>query len=310
MRWIPILALAAIAMAANMTVVTTPSGNIHITYVDNGTQIVININNNKVITANIKTNVSIAGEQYYLHIVGQAKGQFSNATIKQLLALLNQTGQPRVDSLIQAFKLLVNSNETQRLKVKAMLTAASLNKTAPNATYLKMKLEYELERKLSKLNGTLTREKEWEIKIMAGDLNKTAALLSAIAARLEKYNISDAKTLLAVAQQLTQISNKMKELEMYINGTKVEIKFDKNHYKIEIEKEEDHKTKQHDVDKSGEKKEKAKEKSDDERDRGGKSSEQKGDVKQSSGGEEKKDKSEEKKNEKGKSEDKDEKGKK
>jgi len=53
-----LLALAALALAAtNGTTVATPSGNIHITYVDNGTLIVINIYNdkynNKVITVNI-----------------------------------------------------------------------------------------------------------------------------------------------------------------------------------------------------------------------------------------------------------------
>jgi hypothetical protein len=41
-----LLALAALTLAANVTYVTTPSGKIHITYVDNGTYIVVNINNN------------------------------------------------------------------------------------------------------------------------------------------------------------------------------------------------------------------------------------------------------------------------
>lgn len=259
MRWAPLLLLAALAMAANMTVITTPSGNIHITYIDNGTQIIVNINNYRVITANIKANVTIAGEQYYLHIVGQAKGQFTNATISQLLALLNQTRQGKIDSLIQVFKLLVDSNQTEKLKAKAMLTAASLNKTAPNATYLKMRLEYELEKKLSKFNKTLTKEDEWEIKLMTKDLNKTATLLSAIAARLEKYNISDAKTLLYIAQRLKELSTSVKKLEMYINGTKVEIKFDKNYYKIEIEKgngkhKSDNKSRDKDVEAKDEKK--------------------------------------------------------
>ena len=67
-----LLALAALALAANVTYVTTPSGKIHITYVDNGTYIVVNINNNKVITANVKLNVTVGGEQYYLRVVGFA----------------------------------------------------------------------------------------------------------------------------------------------------------------------------------------------------------------------------------------------
>jgi len=229
-----LLALAALALAANVTYVTTPSGKIHITYVDNGTYIVVNINNNKVITANIKLNVTVGGEQYYLHVVGLAKGYFDNATINKLVSLLNQSKSPEV--LFSAFKTLVDYNKTKELKVKAMLTARAINASAPNATYLKMKIEYELERRLSKLNKTLTTEDEWEIKIMTRDLNKTADLLAAIAARLQRYNISDAQTLLYVAQRIKDITPNLKKLELYLNGTEVEIKFDKNTYKIEIEK--------------------------------------------------------------------------
>lgn len=229
------MALAALALAANVTYVTTPSGNIHITYVDNGTFIVVNINNNKVITANIKLNTTIAGEQYYLHVVAHAKGYFDNATINQLLSLLNQTKSP--EALLAAFKTLVDYNKTKELKIKAMLTP--MNMSAPNATYLKAKIEYELERKLSRLNKTLTTKDEWEIKIMTKDLNKTAALLEAIAASLQKYNITDANTLLYIAQRIKEITPTLKKLEFYVNGTEVEIKFDKNTYKIEIEKKYD-----------------------------------------------------------------------
>ena len=229
-----LLALAALTLAANVTYVTTPSGKIHITYVDNGTYIVVNINNNKVITANIKLNVTVGGEQYYLHVVGFAKGYFDNATINKLVSLLNQSKSPEV--LLSAFKTLVDYNKTKELKVKAMLTPRAINASAPNATYLKMKIEYELERRLSKLNKTLTTEDEWEIKIMTRDLNKTADLLAAIAARLQRYNISDAQTLLYVAQRIKEITPNLKKLELYLNGTAVEIKFNKNTYKIEIEK--------------------------------------------------------------------------
>jgi hypothetical protein len=225
-----LLALAALALAANVTYVTTPSGKIHITYVDNGTYIVVNINNNKVITANIKLNVTVGGEQYYLHVVGY----FDNATINKLVSLLNQSKSPEV--LLSAFKTLADYNKTKELKVKAMLTPRTINASAPNATYLKMKIEYELERRLSKLNKTLTTKDEWEIKIMTRDLNKTADLLAAIAARPQRYNISDAQMLLYVAQRIKDITPNLKKLELYLNGTEVEIKFDKNTYKIEIEK--------------------------------------------------------------------------
>jgi hypothetical protein len=63
-----------------VTYVTTPSGKIHITYVDNGTLVVVNINS-KIITLNVKTNVTVGNEQYFLHVVGMAKGRFDNATI-------------------------------------------------------------------------------------------------------------------------------------------------------------------------------------------------------------------------------------
>jgi hypothetical protein len=231
---IHLLALAALALAANVTYVTTPSGKIHITYVDNGTYIVVNINNNKVITANIKLNITVGGEQYYLHVVGFAKGYFDDATINKLVSLLNQSKSPEV--LLSAFKTLVDYNKTKELKVKAMLTPRAINASAPNATYLKMKIGYELERRLSKLNKTLTAEDKWEIKIMTRDLNKTADLLAAIAARLQRYNISDAQTLLYVAQRIKEITPNLKKLELYLNGTEVEIKFDKNTYKIKIEK--------------------------------------------------------------------------
>jgi hypothetical protein len=229
-----LLALAALALAANVTYVTTPSGKIHITYVDNGTLVVVNINN-KVITLNVKMNVTVGNEQYFLHVVDMAKGRFDNATISRLLSLLNQTKNP--DALIAAFKTLVDTNQTKKLKFNAMLTGRLLNATAPNATYLKIKIEYELERRLSKLNKTLTAEDEYEIKIITRDLNKTADVLAAMAARLAKYNISDANTLMYIAQRLKQITPTIKNLELYVNGTEVKIKFNKNTYTIEIEKE-------------------------------------------------------------------------
>ena len=58
-----------------------------------------------------------------------------------------------------------------------------------------------------------------------------------MAARLAKYNISDANTLMYIAQRLKQITPDIKKLELHINGTEVKIKFSKNTYTIEIEKE-------------------------------------------------------------------------
>jgi hypothetical protein len=301
-----LLALAALALAANVTYVTTPSGKIHITYVDNGTYIVVNINNNKVITANIKLNVTVGGEQYYLHVVGLAKGYFDNATINKLVSLLNQSKSPEV--LLSAFKTLVDYNKTKELKVKAMLTARAINASAPNATYLKMKIEYELERRFSKLNKTLTTEDGWEIKIMTRDLNKTADLLAAIAARLQRYNISDAQMLLYVAQRIKDITPNLKKLELYLNGTAVEIKFDKNTYKIEIEKKnKDGKSdEKREVKKSGRDSQSEEDKSNGGKDENSRSKDEK------SGGDEK-DKKEDKSSggsgKNGKSDDKDKKGK-
>jgi hypothetical protein len=108
-----------LALAANVTYVTTLSGKIHITYADNGALVVVNINN-KVITLNVKMNITVDNEQYFLHVVGMAKGRFDNATISRLLSLLNQTKNP--DALIAAFKTLVDTNQTKKLKFNAMLT--------------------------------------------------------------------------------------------------------------------------------------------------------------------------------------------
>jgi Hypothetical protein PAE0148 len=177
-------------------------------------------------------NVTVGNEQHFLHIVGKAKGQFDNATVSRLLSLLNKIKDP--DALIAAFKTLIDTNQTKKLKVKAIQTPIA---ATPNATYLKMKIEYELERRLSKLNKTLTPEDKYEIKIIKRDLNKTADLLAAMAARLAKYNISDANTLMYIAQRLRQITPTIKNLELYVNGTEVKIKFNKNTYTIEIEKE-------------------------------------------------------------------------
>jgi len=58
-----------------------------------------------------------------------------------------------------------------------------------------------------------------------------------MAARLAKYNISDANTLMYIAQRPIQITLTIKNLEFYVNGTEVKIKFNKNTYTIEIEKE-------------------------------------------------------------------------
>jgi hypothetical protein len=294
-----LLALAALALAANVTYVTTPSGKIHITYVDNGTLVVVNINNNKVITINVKTNVTVGNEQYFLHVVGTAKGRFDNATISRLLSLLNQTKNP--DALIAAFKTLVDTNQTKKLKVKAMLTGRSLNATAPNATYLKMKIGYELERRLSKLNKTLTAEDEYKIKIITRDLNKTADVLAAMAARLAKYNISDANTLMYIAQRLKQITPTIKNLELYVNGTEVKIKFNKNTYTIEIEKE-DKKGKGSDREEKGSKHE--------DRKNGVGRDEEKKDKAKSDNKEEKEEKSDAKKDEKEDKRSKEDKGKK
>jgi hypothetical protein len=74
-----------------------------------------------VITANIKLNVTVGGEQYLLHVVGLAKGYFDNATINKLVSLLNQSKSPEV--LLSVFKTLADYNKTKELKVKAMLTA-------------------------------------------------------------------------------------------------------------------------------------------------------------------------------------------
>ncbi|AFA38384.1 hypothetical protein Pogu_0357 [Pyrobaculum oguniense TE7] len=232
--------IAALALAANVTYVVTPSGNIHITYSDNGTFLVINFNNNKVLTINAKLNITNATDMYYIHLVGKAVGPYSNSTyaqIAQLLARLrNATGQEALSVLRQLGALLATSNETKELKANIMVVAKALNFTSYNATWLKAKIEYEMERKLVKINGSkvYAPETELEIKGYARDMAKLASVLRALASRIAPYDNKTASDLLYLSQNIANITGK---LEIVRNGTVIKVERKSDKFKIEIESE-------------------------------------------------------------------------
>ncbi|MGK0548116.1 MAG: hypothetical protein ABWU84_00520 [Pyrobaculum sp.] len=261
--------IAALALAANVTYVVTPSGNIHITYSDTGTFLVINFNNNKVLTINAKLNITNATDMYYIHLVGKAVGPYSNSTyaqIAQLLARLrNATGQEALSVLRQLGALLATSNETKELKANIMVVAKALNSTGYNATWLKAKIEYEMERKLVKINGSkiYAPETELEIKGYARDMAKLASVLRALASRIAPYDNKTASDLLYLSQNIANITGK---LEIVRNGTVIKVERKGDKFKIEIESEDKN---VHDDKKNKEDEVKEKEKKKDEKDKGG-----------------------------------------
>ncbi|MEM0463827.1 hypothetical protein [Pyrobaculum sp.] len=261
--------IAALALAANVTYVVTPSGNIHITYSDTGTFLVINFNNNKVLTINAKLNITNATDMYYIHLVGKAVGPYSNSTyaqIAQLLARLrNATGQEALSVLRQLGALLATSNETKELKANITVVAKALNSTGYNATWLKAKIEYEMERKLVKINGSkvYAPETELEIKGYARDMAKLASVLRALASRIAPYDNKTASDLLYLSQNIANITGK---LEIVRNGTVIKVERKGDKFKIEIESEDKN---VHDDKKNKEDEVKEKEKKKDEKDKGG-----------------------------------------
>lgn len=239
MRWLVVVGLvAALALAANVTYVATPSGNIHITYQDNGTFIVINFNKNKTLTINVKLNATNATDLYYIHVVGKAVGPFSNTTAARIASVINMlrnatTQQQVLTALRQLGAVLTTAKETRELKFKAFITARSLNSTSYNGTWLRTKIEYELERKFRRINGTLvaTPKTELEIKGFAADLSKLSSVLRALAARLAPYDNKTASALLYLSQNLSNITDKLK---VVINGTVIKVEKKGNKFEIEV----------------------------------------------------------------------------
>ncbi|MEM1597461.1 MAG: hypothetical protein QXP31_00055 [Pyrobaculum sp.] len=239
MRWLVVVGLvAALALAANVTYVATPSGNIHITYQDNGTFIVINFNKNKTLTINVKLNVTNATDLYYIHVVGKAVGPFTNTTAARIASVINMlrnatTQQQVLTALRQLGAVLTTANETKELKLKAFITARSLNSTSYNGTWLRAKIEYELERKFRRINGTLvaTPKTELEIKGFAADLSKLSSVLRALAARLAPYDNKTASALLYLSQNLSNVTDKLK---VVVNGTVIKVEKKGNKFEIEV----------------------------------------------------------------------------
>jgi len=235
MRWIiPALVIAAAALAANVTYVVTPSGNIHITYQDNGTFIVINFNNNKTLTINAKLNITNATDLYYIHVVGKAVGIYNATAVKALLSTLkNATRAQALETLRQLAYTLATSNSTKELNVKAFITARSLNATY-NATWLRMKVEYEFEKRLGKLNGTrVTTENELEIKGYAANAQKLAEVLRALARQLAPVDNATASALLQISDRINGTAVSLKTVQ---NGTEIKVVYKNGKFEIEIER--------------------------------------------------------------------------
>lgn len=230
---------ANVTQTANATVVyvTTPSGTIHLVYVSNGTHLVINYNKN-VITVNLKTVVYNATTAYYIHVVGHAIGAFNSTYVSQILsqianALKSGNTTTALSLLKQLGGYIASSNATKKAEVNIMVTAKSLNATRPNATYLKAKVEYEVDKKLAALNGT---RNELEVKAFAGNMSQLASFLMSVSKELQPYDPATAAELAKAAAYLANITTTIKELEVKLaNGTSIEVHKTGRGYKIEVQ---------------------------------------------------------------------------
>ncbi|CCC80901.1 hypothetical protein TTX_0222 [Thermoproteus tenax Kra 1] len=232
---------------ATLVQVTTPSGTIHIVYVSNTTKLVINYNKH-VITANLKTVIYNGTTAYYVHVVGHALGTFNSTYVAQTLqkvvdALKSGNTTLALDYLKQLAAYVANNNATKKAELNIMLAARSLNATAPNATYLRAKIEYELKKGLKQINGTSS---ELEVHAFASNLSQLASFLNALSKELQPYNPSDAAQLAEVAKVLNNITIAFKELELKLaNGTQIEIHKTGHGYKIEVHIGGEHHEKDH-----------------------------------------------------------------
>ncbi|RFA95585.1 hypothetical protein [Pyrobaculum aerophilum] len=269
-KYLAVLAVflaAALASAAtnstavNATYVVTPSGTIHIVYKTNGTELILNFNN-KTITANLKTVYYNGTTAYYIHVVGSAVGRYNATYVSQLLNQLYNS--LKAGNKTQAFALLqqlakyvAESNATKRAKLNIMVTAKAINSTAPNATILKAKVEYEIERRARAMNGTSS---ELEVKAHVRDLSALATFLSQLAKRIEPLDSTAASQLAKAAAYIANFTASVREAEIKLgNGTVLEIKKTGQGYKVEIEiergkKAHDNEVKESDKGKGGEEK--------------------------------------------------------
>lgn len=255
-KYLAVLAVflaAALASAAtnsttvNATYVVTPSGTIHIVYKTNGTELVLNFNN-KTITANLKTVYYNGTTAYYIHVVGSVVGRYNATYVSQLLNQLYNS--LKAGNKTQAFALLQQlakyvseSNATKRAELNIMITARAINSTAPNATILKAKVEYEIERRARIMNGSSS---ELEVKAHVRDLSALAAFLSQLAKRIEPLDPTAASQLAKAAAYIANFTESVREAKIKLgNGTVLEIKKTGRGYRVEIEIESD-KKKAHD----------------------------------------------------------------
>lgn len=231
------------ATVANGTVyVVTPSGTMHIVYKTNGTVLVLNYNN-RTVNVNLKTVVYNGTTAYYIHVVGHAVGKFNASDqVRQIYDALKTGNTTEAFQLLKQLALYVaTDNATEQAKLNLMVAARVLNGTTPNATALKAKVEYELERRARSLNGTSS---ELEIRAHVRDLAQVVTFLRQVAKQIEPLDQQTAAQLTNVAAYLTNFTSTLKEVELHLgNGTYIEIKKTRDSYKIEVEikKGKDHK---------------------------------------------------------------------
>ncbi|AET32366.1 hypothetical protein [Pyrobaculum ferrireducens] len=288
------------ATVSNGTVyVVTPSGTIHIVYKTNGTMLVLNYNN-KTINVNLKTVVYNGTTAYYIHVVGHAVGQFNaSSSVKQIYEALKAGNTTKAMQLLkQLAQYVATNNATKKAELNVMVAAKALNGTSPNATALKAKIEYEIERRAKALNGTSS---ELEVKAHVRDLAQMATFLRQVAKQIEPIDPQTAAQLTKAAAYVANLTSTLKKAELYLgNGTYIEIKKTGQGYAVEVEvkkgkvhkdshDEKDEKAKDEKKEDKGVKEEKKEEKSD---------KSEKNEEKKSGGGDKKKDK--EKKDKKGK----------
>ena len=234
-----VTAVANVTQLPNATevYVVTPSGTIHLVYISNGTQIVINYNK-KVITANIKTVIYNATTAYYIHVVGHAIGAFNSTYVSQILsqlatALKSGNTTAALSLLKQLGNYVATSNATKRAEVNIMVMAKSLNATKPNATYFRAKIEYEIERKLAAVNGT---SNELEVEAFVRNMSQLTSFLALVSKELQPYDPAAAAELAKTAAYLANLTATVKEFEIKLaNGTSIEIHKTGHGYKIEVQ---------------------------------------------------------------------------
>lgn len=189
-------------------------------------------------------------------VVGRYNATYVSQLLNQLYNSLKAGNKTQAFALLQQLaKYVSESNATKRAKLNIMITARAINSTAPNATILKAKVEYEIERRARIMNGSSS---ELEVKAHVRDLSALAAFLSQLVKRIEPLDPTAASQLAKAAAYIANFTESVREAEIKLgNGTVLEIKKTGRGYRVEIEiergkKAHDNEVKESDKGKGGE----------------------------------------------------------